>query len=101
MLIGIFPSHSHSQAAAIDPRIPAITKDPVASIDKVAYARRASPAPTASTTELVKESTEKLRVLIPSFWVTQKTPRSPSFKIKFWKLHSSFKNEASLPTPES
>ena len=49
-IIGIFPSYSHSQAAASDPKIPDITSEFVVNIAKVKYASKASPAPTASAT---------------------------------------------------
>ena len=52
--IGMLPSTSHSQAAAIEPIIPAVTKFFVLNIVNVEYASRASPEPTASTTLFTK-----------------------------------------------
>ena len=51
-LIGTFPSYSHSQAAANEPNIDDSSKEFVDLRPRLAYARRASPAPTASRTLL-------------------------------------------------
>ena len=80
LLTAILPSISHSQAAAIDPKIFAGTIDLVRAKHKDAYANRASPAPTASTIFLANEGVANERLF---FLVTVTVPLSPSYKIKF------------------
>ena len=63
-LMATFPSFSHSQAAANDPKILEITKDFVAIIDKVAYDSKASPVPVLSTTLEAKEGSAKVDVFL-------------------------------------
>ena len=53
-LISIFPSFSHSHDAAIDPNILALKIDLDTHKVKEEYAKRASPAPTASIIFFVK-----------------------------------------------
>ena len=52
------PSNSHSQAAAIEPKILATTSDFVDKRDSVATDNKASPAPTASLGFFTKDGVE-------------------------------------------
>ena len=52
----MFPSFSHSQAAAIEPIIEAVKKQLVIFKTNVPYAKSASPAPTGSIMIFVKLS---------------------------------------------
>ena len=64
LLTEILPSISHSQAAAIEPNIFAETIELFEARHKEAYASNASPAPTASTTFLVKDGVANERLII-------------------------------------
>ena len=66
-LMIIFPSFSHSQAAANEPRMLEITKDFVEIIDKVAYDNIASPVPVLSTTLFANDGSVKAGVFGSSF----------------------------------
>ena len=80
-LTAILPSISHSQAAAIEPNIFEETIDLLEARHKDAYANKASPAPTASMTFLVKDGVANERLLF--CFATVIVPLSPSFNIKF------------------
>ena len=76
----IFPSFSHSQAAANEPNILANKTDLVENKVSDEYASKASPAPPASIIFLEKlGKANPLGLLLPY----EKIPLSPSFKIKF------------------
>ena len=79
-LMIIFPSFSHSQAAANEPRMLEITKDFVEIIDKVAYDSIASPVPVVSTTLFANDGSVKAGVFGSSF-LTETIPLSPNFKV--------------------
>ena len=78
----IFPSTSHSHAAANDPRILEITRDLVANIDKVAYDSSASPVPVLSTTWFAKDGRENADSFFPLL-LTDTIPLAPNLRIKF------------------
>src|ERR1039457_4790076 len=86
--IGVLPSCSHAMAAATDPRIDAISGFWDCTRARVAYASRASPSPTASTTRSANESIVKNDRTFGSGFRYVMMPRSPNFKIKY--LHDAF-----------
>ena len=76
IVIGIFPSISHSQLAAIDPMILDLTRFFEVTIISVEYAKYASPAPTASNKFSQNEGTECAGKILP-FFDTHKEPLDP------------------------
>ena len=80
----MFPSNSHSQAAAIEPRIDAILIEPDAIKPNAAYEHNASPAPTGSVNFLTNDPNEKYLFIF--LFSKQKIPLLPSLSIIFLLL---------------